>query len=236
MSFLSVEKLNVSYGDIQILWDVTFSVAESEIVSVIGANGAGKSTVLKTISGLLRSISGSIQFRGEAIHSLKTNEIVERGVVLIPEGRLIFPEMTVLENLEMGSYIKKNKVKRGESLDRVFALFPILAERRNQMAGTLSGGQQQMLAVGRGLMSLPQMLMLDEISLGLAPNIVTRLFEAVKEINRDGTTILLVEQNVLYALNISHRGYVLENGRLVMRGTNRELLEEPHIKTAYLGI
>ena len=236
MSLMNIEKLNVYYGDVHIVWDVTFSVKEGDIVSIIGANGAGKSTMLKTISGLLRPTSGEIHFRDKTIHSLKTSAIVELGVVLIPEGRLIFPQMSVLENLEMGSYIRKAKEKRTESLNRVFDLFPILSERRHQLAGTLSGGEQQMLAIGRGLMSLPQMLMLDEISLGLAPNIVSKLFQTVTEINRGGTTILLVEQNVLHALKISHRGYVLENGRLVISGTGRELLEDPHTKRAYLGI
>lgn len=236
MSFLNVEELSVNYGNIRVVWGLSFSVREQEIVSIIGANGAGKSSVLRTIAGLMHPTSGSIHFRGEPIHLLRANDIVKRGVVLIPEGRLIFPEMTVLENLEMGSYTEKAKLERRDSLNRVFHLFPLLAERSKQLAGTLSGGEQQMLAVGRGLMSLPQLLMLDEISLGLAPNIVSRLFDAVLEINRKGMTILLVEQNVLYALNISHRGYVLENGRLVMKGTKKDLVENPHIKTAYLGL
>lgn len=236
MSLMNVEKLNVFYGDVHVVWDVTFSVKEGDIVSVIGANGAGKSSVLRAISGLIRPASGKILFRDRTIHSLRTRAIVELGVVLIPEGRFIFPEMSVLENLEMGSYLKKAKERRAESLNWVFNLFPILAERRHQMAGTLSGGEQQMLAIGRGLMSLPQMLMLDEISLGLAPNIVSRLFQTVIEINRGGTTMLLVEQNVLHALKISHHGYVLENGRLVISGTSRELLEDPQTKRAYLGI
>jgi branched-chain amino acid transport system ATP-binding protein len=236
MPLLKTENLNVSHGVVQVLWNVDVEVNEGEITSIVGANGAGKSTMMRAISGVIRPKSGSIYFRDEPIHQLKSSFIVELGVILIPEGRLIFPEMTVLENLEIGSYIKRAKVRRAESLEFVFSLFPILAERKSQIAGTLSGGEQQMLAIGRGLMSLPELLMLDEISLGLAPNLVAELFRVVRQINTEGVTILLVEQNVMHALNFSDRAYVVENGRIVMEGASKDILENPHVKSAYLGI
>jgi branched-chain amino acid transport system ATP-binding protein len=203
---------------------------------VIGANGAGKTTLLKAIAGLLKPTSGSIELSGVRLDRLSTHRIVRAGVVRVPEGRKVFPHMTVLENLELGSYLKEAKRRRQESLKRVFELFPILKERVRQLAGTLSGGEQQMLAISRGLMSLPKLLMLDEPSLGLAPLIVREIFEIIKNINRDGMTILLVEQNVFHSLGMSHRGYVLENGSIVMQGKAEELLVDEHIKTAYLGI
>lgn len=236
MSLVEINDINVSYGDVQVLHEVTLEVREGEIVTIVGANGAGKSTLLKTIAGILRSTSGEIQFLGERIDHLHPHQIVEKGLVRIPEGRKIFPSLSVLENLELGSYLPKAKAKRSESLEKVFSLFPVLKERSQQVAGTLSGGEQQMLAIGRGLMSLPRLLMLDEPSLGLAPLLVREIFRTVREINKEGTTILMVEQNVFNALDMAHEGYVLENGRIVLRGKSRDLLGNEHIKESYLGV
>lgn len=220
----------------QVLYGVMLELSEGEIVTIVGANGAGKTTLLKTIAGILWPTYGEIHFLGERIDRLYPHQIVEKGLVRIPEGRKVFPTLSVLENLELGSYIQKAKAKRSESLGKVFSLFPILKERSQQSAGTLSGGEQQMLAVGRGLMSLPRLLMLDEPSLGLAPLIVREIFHTVREINHDGTTILLVEQNVFNALEMAHEGYVLENGRIVLKGRSQDLLGNEYIKEAYLGI
>jgi len=236
MSLVEINDINVSYGDVQVLHEVALEVREGEIVTIVGANGAGKSTLLKTIAGILRSTRGEIQFLGERIDHLHPHQIVEKGLVRIPEGRKIFPSLSVLENLELGSYLPKAKAKRSESLEKVFSLFPVLKERSKQVAGTLSGGEQQMLAIGRGLMSLPRLLMLDEPSLGLAPLLVREIFRTVREINKEGTTILLVEQNVFNALDMAHEGYVLENGRIVLRGKSRDLLGNEHIKESYLGV
>lgn len=236
MSLVEINEINVSYGDVQVLHEVALEVREGEIVTIVGANGAGKSTLLKTIAGILRSTRGEIQFLGERIDHLYPHQIVEKGLVRIPEGRKIFPSLSVLENLELGSYLPKAKAKRSESLGKVFFLFPVLKERSQQLAGTLSGGEQQMLAIGRGLMSLPRLLMLDEPSLGLAPLLVREIFRTVREINQQGTTILLVEQNVFNALEMAHEGYVLENGRIVLRGKSRDLLANEHIKESYLGV
>jgi len=236
MSLVEINDINVSYGDVQVLHEVALEVREREIVTIVGANGAGKSTLLKTIAGILRSTRGEIQFLGERIDHLYPHQIVEKGLVRIPEGRKIFPSLSVLENLELGSYLPKAKAKRSESLEKVFSLFPVLKERSKQVAGTLSGGEQQMLAIGRGLMSLPRLLMLDEPSLGLAPLLVREIFRTVREINKEGTTILLVEQNVFNALDMAHEGYVLENGRIVLRGKSRDLLGNEHIKESYLGV
>ena len=236
MSLVEINDINVSYGDVQVLHEVALEVREREIVTIVGANGAGKSTLLKTIAGILRSTRGEIQFLGERIDHLHPHQIVEKGLVRIPEGRKIFPSLSVLENLELGSYLPKAKAKRSESLEKVFSLFPVLKERSKQVAGTLSGGEQQMLAIGRGLMSLPRLLMLDEPSLGLAPLLVREIFRTVREINKEGTTILLVEQNVFNALDMAHEGYVLENGRIVLRGKSRDLLGNEHIKESYLGV
>jgi branched-chain amino acid transport system ATP-binding protein len=236
MPLLKVENLHSFYGEVQVLWDLGIRISEGEIVSMVGANGAGKSTMMRTISGILRPKSGNIFFRDILLNELGPYDVVELGLILVPEGRLIFPEMTVLENLELGSYSKRAKAKRTESLDYVLTLFPILGKRKAQMAETLSGGEQQMLAIGRGLMSLPELLMLDEMSLGLAPNLVSELFRVAKRINQEGVTILLVEQNIMHALNISDRAYVLENGRIVMEGESKDILEDPHIKSAYLGL
>jgi len=206
------------------------------MVSVLGANGAGKSTLLLTLSGVLRPIEGEIYFLNRRIDCLEPHLIVQKGVVRIPEGRKIFPDMTVLENLELGSYIKAAKIHRKKNLAKIFTLFPRLEERKDQLAGTLSGGEQQMLAIGRGLMTLPQILMLDEPSLGLAPLLVMDLFEIVKKINQEGTTVILVEQNMQLALSTVRRGYVLENGRIILEGESENLLREDYMRKAYLGI
>ena len=233
---LKVEKLNVRYGDVQVLHGVALEVNEKEVVTIVGANGAGKSTLLKTVAGILRPSAGTIWFSGEKIDHLSSHLIVGRGLVRIPEGRKIFPSLSVLENLELGSYLSRAKARRSETLHKVFGLFPILKERSQQMGGTLSGGEQQMLAIGRGLMSLPRLLMLDEPSLGLAPILVREIFRTVREINTQGTTILLVEQNVFNALDMANRGYVLENGRVVLQGNSGELLGNEYMKEAYLGV
>jgi branched-chain amino acid transport system ATP-binding protein len=219
-----------------VLRDVALRIDEGEIVSVVGANGAGKSTLLKAIAGLVRATAGEIRFGGERLDRLPTDHIVALGIVRVPEGRRIFPEMTVLENLELGSYLARARRRRAESLGRVFTLFPRLQERTKQLAGTLSGGEQQMLAIARGLMSLPRLLMLDEPSLGLAPLVVREIFDTIRRINAEGTTILLVEQDVMHSLRMSHRGYVLENGTIVLQGRGAELLADAHVKTAYLGL
>lgn len=233
---LKVDNISVSYGDMQVLWGVTFEVKEKELVALLGANGAGKTTTLKTISGLLRPNNGSIYFLGKEISKIPAHKVAELGIVHVPEGRRLFPEMTVRENLEMGSLSSEAKKKRKETMEWVFTLFPVLKERQNQEAGTLSGGQQQMLAIGRGLMALPKLLMLDEPSLGLAPVIVSQVFEIIKEINRQGITVLLVEQNVMHALRMCNRAYVIENGRITLHGTGDDLLKNQHVKEAYLGI
>ena len=233
---LKVEKLNVRYGDVQVLHGVALEVTGKEVVTIVGANGAGKSTLLKTIAGILRPSAGTIWFGDERIDHLSSHLIVGRGLVRIPEGRKIFPSLSVLENLELGSYLSKAKARRSETLQKVFMLFPVLKERSQQLGGTLSGGEQQMLAIGRGLMSLPRLLMLDEPSLGLAPILVREIFRTVREINTQGTTVLLVEQNVFNALDMANRGYVLENGRVVLQGNSGELLGNEYMKEAYLGV
>ncbi len=233
---LRIEKLNFSYDGLKVLWDVNLEVATGEIVTVVGSNGAGKSTVLKNISRLLKPDSGSVSFAGEDLTQLQSHEVVERGIVQVPEGRKIFPELTVMENLRMGSYMKDAKKERRKNMDWVFSLFPRLKERERQLGGTLSGGEQQMLAIGRGLMSNPRMLLLDEPSLGLAPLLVKNIFDIITEINRNGVTILLVEQNVYQSLRIAHRGYVLETGKVVLSGSGEKLLDDEHVKTAFLGM
>jgi len=232
---LSVKGIHVYYGKIQVLSDIRFQVGEREILTVVGSNGSGKSTLLKTISGLMKPESGTIEFLGEDVTRVPDYEIVNRGLVRVPEGRKLFPTMTVLENLEMGSLNPLAKRKRKESMDMVFGLFPILRNRARQLAGTLSGGEQQMAAIGRGLMAVPKVLMLDEPSLGLAPLIVLQVFETIKRINELGTTILLVEQNVFQSLLISTTGLVLENGKITMEKGGKELLEDDHVRKAYLG-
>lgn len=233
---LKVTGLQSFYGDVQALHGVTLEVREGEIVSVIGSNGAGKTTTLMTISGVLHPRAGAIEFQGRRIERLKPAEIVEAGLGHVPEGRQLFPSMTVEENLHMGACTHRARAARQETLERVYTLFPRLRERRRQVAGALSGGEQQMVAIGRGLMSRPRLLMLDEPSLGLAPMLVTAIFNIIREINRDGATILLVEQNVFRALKLSHRGYILENGRIVAEGPSQRLLRDPQVRTAYLGL
>ncbi len=231
-----MENIDVSYGALQVLWDVSFEVNEGEIVALVGANGSGKSTTLKTISGLLTPAKGGILLQGQRLDLIPANRIIEHGIAHVPEGRHLFSEMTVRENLIMGSLTPQAKAKRNETMAWVFGLFPKLAEREKQMAGTLSGGEQQMLAVARGLMALPQMIMLDEPSLGLAPILVREIFKIIKCINHEGVTVLVTEQNTKQTLEISDRGYVLENGRVVLSGTGQELLDDAHVKHAYLGI
>jgi branched-chain amino acid transport system ATP-binding protein len=233
---LTIDKLNFSYDDMQVLWDIDLTVNEGEIVTVVGANGAGKSTTLKNISRLVKPSSGSITFNGEEMKGLESHQVVERGLVQVPEGRKIFSEMTVLENLRMGSFIKSARPDREANVERVFTMFPRLKEREKQLGGTMSGGEQQMLAIARGLMANPKLLLLDEPSLGLSPLFVKIIFEIIQEINKQGVTILLVEQNVYQSLKIAKRAYVLETGRVVLSGTGSELLSNDHVKKAFLGM
>ena len=233
---LSVDSVVAAYGEVRALWGVSLVVDEGEIVTLLGANGAGKTTTMRVLSGLIRPRSGTVTFDGLAVHRLPPPRIVQAGLVQIPEGRRLWPRMTVLENLELGAYAPHLRRRRLEGLEWVFSLFPRLAERRIQLAGTLSGGEQQMLAIGRGLMSRPRLLMLDEPSLGLAPILVREVFRIIEEINTRGVTVLLVEQNVRQALEVAHRGYVLETGRIVQSGAAADLLEDPRIKQAYLGL
>ena len=232
---LDVKNIDVYYGDAQALWDVSFSVNQGEIVTLVGSNGAGKSTTLKAISGLVPPSSGEIRLEGNRIDRAPAHSIVEMGIAQIPEGRRLWPGLSVQENLELGANIPAARAVRGETMEWVFQLFPLLRKRRSQIAGTLSGGEQQMLAIGRGLLSRPKLLILDEPSLGLAPLLVDEVFETIQKINSEGMTILLVEQNVNVALAISNRGYVLETGRIVISGSGKELLADDHVKTAYLG-
>ena len=236
MTLLELKNISVSYGRIEAIHDMSFSVDEGEVVSLIGANGAGKSTTMKTISGILNPSKGSILFDGEDITKMKAHIRVVRGISQAPEGRGIFPGMTVMENLDMGAFGRKDRSKMGEDFDRVFALFPRLAERKTQVGGTMSGGEQQMLAIGRALMSNPRLLLLDEPSMGLAPQFIRQIFSIVTEINKQGTTVLLVEQNANQALARAHRGFVLETGVITRAGTGKELLADPAIKEAYLGV
>jgi branched-chain amino acid transport system ATP-binding protein len=233
---LTVTGIDVSYGDLQALWDVSLKVEKGEIVSIVGSNGAGKTTTLKTISGLLKAKRGTINFLGQDIEKMPPHNIVDLGIAQIPEGRRLFPLFSVLENLKMGAYTRRAYSKRNETIDWVFQLFPVLKERKDQPAGTLSGGEQQMLAVARGLMSKPTLLMLDEPSLGLAPMMVLSVFQMVEKINSEGITILLVEQNVRHTLELTDRGYVLETGRITLEGTGKELMDNEHVRKAYLGM
>ncbi len=231
---LDIEDIQVFYGEIHALKGISFQVGKGEIVALLGNNGAGKTTTLKTVSALLRPRSGRVLLEGQPIHELPPHEIVSRGVAHAPEGRKIFNRLTVTENLEMGAYLRAD-ASITEDEERVFTLFPRLKERRTQVAGTLSGGEQQMLAIGRALMARPRILLLDEPSMGLAPILVEQIFETVRDINRQGTTILLVEQNAAMALSIAHRGYVLETGSIALSGSAVELQEHPDVKRAYLG-
>jgi branched-chain amino acid transport system ATP-binding protein len=233
---LSVERLSAGYGDIEVLRGMSLTVGTGEIVALVGANGAGKTTTLRTISGLIRPSAGQVRLDGERIDGLAPHEIVARGVSHVPEGRKIFPSLSVQENLDLGAYLHQAKARRAERLERVLALFPILAERRRQMAGTLSGGEQQMLAIGRSLMGGPRLLMLDEPSLGLAPLVVDRIFEVIQAINAQGIPVLLVEQNVQRSLQIAHRAHVLEQGVVTLSGVGRELMAREEVRKAYLGV
>jgi len=233
-TILKVEGINVYYGAIHAIKDISFEVNQGEIVTLIGANGAGKTTTLQTISGLLHTRTGSITFQGQNITNIRADKLVSRGLAQVPEGRRGFLQMSVQENLEMGAYTQP-QAGVPKALEMVFELFPRLKERRNQVAGTLSGGEQQMLAMGRAMMSHPKLLMLDEPSMGLAPLLVEQIFEIIKNLNKQGSTILLVEQNAQMALSVAHRGYVLETGKIVTTGTGEELIRSPEIKKAYLG-
>jgi branched-chain amino acid transport system ATP-binding protein len=238
---LRIDKINVFYGDVQVLWDVSIKVAEKEIVTVVGPNGSGKSTLLRTIVNLshpqkIDRWDGGVFYKENRIDGLSPEETVKRGIAIVPEGARVFQEMTVLDNLKMGSYLKKAREARERTLEEIYNLFPRLKERQSQKAKTLSGGERKMLALGMALMSKPDLLLLDEPCLGLQPNFVIRTFQAIQEINQKGVTILFVEQNVNYSLEISHRAYVLENGRMVLEGRGRELLNDQHVKKAYLAL
>jgi branched-chain amino acid transport system ATP-binding protein len=233
---LEVRDLNVYYGAIHALQGISFHVNEGEIVTLIGANGAGKSTTLRTISGLLRARRGSVHFKGQEITSTPAEQIVRLGIGQVPEGRKIFAPLTVRENLEMGAYTRTDPAEITRSMQRVFTSFPRLKERTEQLGGTLSGGEQQMLATAQGLMSRPSLLLLDEPSMGLSPILVEEIFRIIREINAQGTSILLVEQNALMALNVAHRAYVLETGRIVLQGNSQEVRESPRVREAYLGV
>jgi len=233
---LEVNSIDVFYGDVQALWGVSFNVNKGEFVSVVGSNGAGKTTLLRTISGMLHPAIGDIKFLGQKIDKMPPYSITEMGISHIQEGKKLFPKLSVLENLKVGAYLPKAWEKREETLDFVFSLFPPLKERKSQIAGTLSGGEQQMLAIGQGLMSRPKLLIFDEPSLGLSPKLVQRIFKAIVEINKEGVTILLVEQNVRQALELATKAYVLEVGRITLAGKAEEVLKNAYVKKAYLGI
>jgi len=233
---LEVENISSGYGMVQILWNVSFAIEEKEIVSIIGPNGAGKTTLVKTIAGLLPAKAGTVRFKGENIEKLPPYEIVKKGITLVPEGREIFPRMTVEENLRLGAYTLTIKSKVIESKERIYEIFPVLKKKQKALAQNLSGGEQQMLVIGRSLMSNPQLLILDEPSLGLAPIIVEKVLDTLLRINEDGVAILLVEQNIRDSLNIANRAYVLEEGKIIIDGEGRELLNNDHIKEVYLGV
>lgn len=232
---LSVKGLSAAYGEIQVVWDLDLEVGKGEKVAIVGPNGAGKTTTLKTIVGLMPPRSGRVEFMGEDITGRHAHDIVRRGITLVPEGRRLFPKMTVMENLELGAFTPEAKAKKGDTLEWIFQIFPVLKERRNQTAETLSGGEGQMLAIARGLMSRPKLLMLDEPSLGLAPKLVSQIFDSFERLHEEGVTILLVEQFVAKALSFAERGYLLERGRIVKEGTGEELLCDEYIRRAYVG-
>lgn len=236
MNILRAQSVSAHYGDVQALWDITFDVQERQIVALIGANGAGKTTTLKALCGLIPISRGEIRYENRRIDGMPVHEVVALGITLVPEGRQLFPKMTVEENLLLGAYLKRAKEKRRQNLKRVYDLFPRLAERRNQIAETLSGGEQQMLAIGRGLMQDPSILMFDEPSLGLAPILVHEVFRVVRELNAMGLTIFIVEQNVRQTLRIAHYCYVLESGRIIQHGPSRDLERDPKVREAYLGL
>ncbi len=233
---LKVNGIDVFYGDLQVLWDVEFEIKSGEIVVLVGANGAGKSTTLKTISSMLPPAKGTIEFEGTRLDQLPAHRIIEYGIVHVPEARRLFPEMSVEENLILGSLRGDARAKRFETMEYVYSLFPILGDRKKQMGGTLSGGEQQMLAIGRGLMGHPKLMMFDEPSLGLSPLLVGQIFDIVKQINKEGVTVLMVEQNVNQTLAMCDRAYILENGRTVLEGTGSELMANDYVREAFLGI
>jgi len=236
MPLLKVDKLNAFYEELQVLHEVCFEVNPGEVISIVGANAAGKSTLLRTLSGLLKKMSGSIMFDGKQLAGRPPYEIVEHGIIHVPEGRRVFPLLSVQENLQVGAYCRRSRPDRERIIEEVYGIFPVLAEHKNQMAGSLSGGEQQMLAIARGLMARPVLLAIDEPSLGLAPLMVEKTFEIIAQIRKENVAILIVEQNVYKALTIADRGYVIENGRMVLEGTGMELLNDEYLKTAYLGI
>ena len=233
---LAVRGLEAGYGEVQVLWGVDLAVGEGEIVALVGSNGAGKTTLLRCLSGLLRPLRGTVHFHGGPISELPSNELVRRGLVHVPDGRRLFPGMTVRDNLLMGAYLRPDRRDILRDLDYVYSLFPVLRDRQQQLAGTLSGGEQQMCALGRGLMSRPRLLLIDELSLGLAPVVVERLVPVIREIHRQGISVLLVEQDAQTALEMAERAYVLEHGSVAMAGTGRELLANAHVRKAYLGL
>jgi branched-chain amino acid transport system ATP-binding protein len=233
---LKLTDVDVGYGDIKIIHNVSLEVQGREIVNIVGANGAGKTTIMHTVSGLIHPWTGSIEFQGERINDMSPDRIVDLGIALVPEGRKLFPSLTVLENLKMGGIAARARPHRARSLEMVFNLFPILKDRQKQAAGTLSGGEQQMLAIGRGIMSMPLLLMLDEPSLGLAPLVVREIFKTITKINGEGVTVLLVEQNIARSLELSNRAYVLANGHIVLQGTGKEVLDNEATRRAYLGM
>jgi branched-chain amino acid transport system ATP-binding protein len=232
---LRVDAIDLAYGDLQALWEVSLSVKQGEIVALIGANGAGKSTLLRAIMGMLRVRKGTVEFNGVTLNKVPTHAIVEAGIYMVPEGRGLFPAMSVLENLEMGAFIPRARGEKEKTIARIFGMFPVLGKRKSQMAGSLSGGEQQMLAIAKGLMSCPTLLLIDEMSSGLSPLMVKQILQVVRHIHDEGVSILVVEQNVYMALNLADRGYVIENGRIVSQGESATLLKDGHIKAAYLG-
>jgi branched-chain amino acid transport system ATP-binding protein len=236
MSALNINGIDLYYGDLQALWDVSMTVSEAEVVALIGSNGAGKSSLLKAIMGVLRPRKGAIAFNDLQLHTMPTDKIVEAGVCMIPEGRALFPRMSVLENLQMGAFVHRAREKREFTIEWVYEIFPVLRERKDQMAGSLSGGEQQMLAIAKGLMSRPKLILLDEMSSGLSPLLVKQIFQVVPEIQKQGISVLIVEQNIFMALKIADRGYVIENGRIVKENEAAALLKDSSIKEAYLGI
>jgi len=233
---LEISKIDVYYGDLQALWDVSLTLGDGEIVALIGSNGAGKSTTLRTVSGLLKPRSGSINYNGIRLDKLPAHSIVELGISMVPEGRRLFPEMSVLENLEVGAFFSQARKAKDKTINQVYQIFPVLKDRASQTAGTLSGGEQQMLAIGRALMSQPKLLLLDEMSLGLAPLLVHSLSQVIRQISKSGVTIFLAEQNVRMALALADRGYIMENGRIVDQGEAKLLLRSDHVKRAYLAL